>query len=273
MAKRSLSKRESDLILALEWEKKGCVGLKEIAKRLHCSPGYARKFAHTLCKKGWLEPIVRGQYQTITADRGPQGVPEMNPYLVARFLHRPYFFAYRFACIHHRLLTQIPSVIHVAVTRQKQPIEIKNVRFEFVIISKKRFFGFEESTSLGEKINVSNLERTVLDTLDRPDLVGGIEAAAQAVFQAGKKLNRLKLLDHLQRINDSALARRFGYLAKLFRIDLGRDLDAYLKGQICKNPAYLGTPNRWGNQGERDLQWNLIVNVPQKELLGEIKIV
>lgn len=272
MAKRSLSKRESDLILALEWEKQRLVSLKDITKRLRCSYGYARKMAHVLHRKGWFEPIAKGHYLLIGADRGPKGIPEMNPYLVTRFLPKPYFLAYRFACTHHGLLTQVPSVIHVAVTHQKRPLELKNVRFEFIVLSKKRFFGFQEATVFGEKINVSDLERTVLDALVRPDLVGGIESAAQALFQAGRKLDRSKILTYLKRMNDSALARRFGYLAKLFEVELSSDLAAYLKTRVTKNRAFLGSPKRWGTQGERNQLWNLILNVPQAELMGEVRI-
>lgn len=273
MAKRTLSKRESDLILALEWDKKRIVSLKEISRRLRCSPGYAKKLAHVLVRKGWLEPIMSGNYLLISAERGPKGVPEMNPYLIARILRQPYFFAYRIACNHHGLLTQIPSVIHIAVTRLKRPIEIKNVRFEFIILTKKRFFGFEETTVFGEKVKFSDLERTVLDALDRPDLVGGIEASAQVLFEARKRLDNSKLLAYLQRMNNSALARRLGYLSELFQLKFDKQIQDYLKHQIKKDPALLGAEDRWGRQGERNKDWNLIINVPKRELMGEIRIV
>lgn len=273
MKKRTLSKRESELVLALEWERKRLVSLREISKRLRCSPGYARKLAHILSEKGWLEPISPGHYLLIGADRGPKGVPEMNPYFVARLLRQPYFFAYRIACNHHGLLTQIPSVIHIAVTRLKRPLEIKNVRFEFIILSKKRFFGFEEATVFGEKVKFSDLERTVLDALDRPDLVGGIEASAQVLFEARKRIRSSKLLVYLQRMNNSALARRFGYLSEMLKLKLNRNFQNYLKKQVKKDPALLGEPTRWGREGEHNKVWNLIINVPKKELVGEIRIV
>ena len=272
MTKRSLSKTEADLVLAWEWDKRRLVDLKDIVKRLRCSPGYARKIAYVLQKKGWLEAVGQGHYLLIGAERGPKGVPEMNPYLVAGILPKPYFLAYRFACAHHGLLTQIPHVIHVAVPRQKQPMELKNIRFEFIALSKKRFFGFQEATVMGEKVNVSDFERTTLDALDRPELVGGIESAAQAFFHAGKKLNNGKLLDYLRKFDDSALARRVGYLGDLLRLDLSKDLKAYLRTQVSRNPAYLGSPSRWGKDGVHDKNWNLIVNVPKEELLGEVRI-
>ncbi len=270
--KRSLSKNEADLILAWEWDKRRLVSLKDIIKRLRCSPGYAYKMAHVLQKKGWLQSIAKGHYLVIGAERGPKGVPEMNPYIVAPLLPKPYFIAYRAACAHHGLITQLPTAIHVAVPRQKPPLELMNVRFEFVALSKKRFFGFQEVTIMGETVNMSDVERSVLDAIDRPELVGGIEESAHALFNASKKLDQAKLLDYLKRYEDGGLARRLGYLCQVLKIQLSKDLTAYLRGQVTHNPALLGARARWGAEGERAREWNLIVNVPLQQLLGEVRI-
>lgn len=272
MTRRSLSKREADLVLALEWDKQRLVTIKNIVKRLRCTRNYAYRLAHALQKKGWLESIVPGRFLLIGAERGPKGVPEMNPYVLARLLPQPYFFAYRFACLQHGLVTQMPTVVHIALFRPKRPIEIKNTRFEFIELSRKRLFGYKEIVVMGERINVSDLERSVLDAIDRPELVGGIEAAAQAVFHAGKKLNFRKLLGYLRRFDDSALARRFGYLCELLKVALPEDTRDYLAAQARRIPAYLGTPRRWGTEGELNRRWSLILNVGRDELLGEVHI-
>jgi len=272
MSSRSLSNRESELILALEWEEKKTVSVREIQKRLKCSLGYASWLAHNLSKKGWLKSFAKGQYVLIPADRGPKGILEVNPYLIAGTLKKPYFLAYRFACNYHGLLTQVPSVVHIATSCKRRPLRVKKTRFEFVTLSPKRFFGFQEGSAFGEKIFVSDLERTVLDALDRAELVGGIESAARVLSHAAKKLNYSKLLDYLKKMNDSALARRLGYLSELLNIKLSPALSKYLKTRIKKDPAFLSSPARWGIHGRRDEEWNLIVNVPREELLGEVRI-
>ncbi|MBI5883117.1 MAG: hypothetical protein HZB91_08435 [Elusimicrobia bacterium] len=273
MTKRSLSKREGDLILALEWDKQSLVTIKDIMRRLRCSNAYARYLAHTLHKKGWLETLAKGHYQLIGAARGPKGVPDMNPYgVVARLFPKPYFLAYHWAGTHHGLLTQVSYVTHVAVLRPKAPMEFKNIRFEFIKLAKKRFFGYAEATIMGEKVLIADRERTLLDALDRPTLIGGIEASAQSVFHAGKKWDAGRILEYLRRFDDSALARRFGYLCQTLRIVLPEDLTAYLSSQVKKDAAYLGSPKRWGTQGDRDKRWNLILNVPREELMGEVRI-
>ncbi|OIO09345.1 MAG: hypothetical protein AUJ52_06620 [Elusimicrobia bacterium CG1_02_63_36] len=272
MTRRSLSKREADIVLALEWDKQRLITIKDIVKRLRCTRNYAYWLAHNLEAKGWLEAIVPGTFLLIGAERGPKGVPEMNPYVIARVLPKPYFFAYRWACLHHGLTAQVPTLVHVALARPKRPIEIKNARFEFINLTPKRMFGFMETEKSGEKLNVSDLERTVLDAIDRPELVGGIEAAAEAVFQAGKQIEFAKLLDYLRRFDDSALARRLGYLCELLKVPLPKNLSGYLSAQTKRLPAYLGAPGRWGKEGPLDKSWRLVINVPREELLGEIHI-
>lgn len=144
MTERSLSKREAELVLALEWDKQRLVAVKDIVRRLRCSRNYAYKLAHTLRRKGWLEPITGANFLLVGADRGPKGVPEMNPLVIARLLPKPHFFAFRFACVQHGLLTQVPTVIHVALARPRRSVEIKNTRFEFIELSRSRLFGFEQ---------------------------------------------------------------------------------------------------------------------------------
>ena len=69
--KRSLSKKEADLVLSWEWDNRRLVSLQDITKRLRCSSGYANKIAHVLHKKGWLDPLAKGKYLLIGAKRGP----------------------------------------------------------------------------------------------------------------------------------------------------------------------------------------------------------
>lgn len=192
--------------------------------------------------------------------------------MIARILPRPYFFAYRWACMHHGLSTQIPRIVPVALVRPKRPVEFHFTRFEFIELAKSRMFGYLETTLAGERINVSDLERTTLDALDQPDLVGGVEIGASAVFHAARRWDQGRLLDYLRRFNDSALARRLGYLCGVLKVHLGLELSAYLAAQTGRIPAYLGTPRRWGKEGPLDERWSLRINVPKDELLGEVYI-
>ena len=59
---RSLSQTEAKVILALEAEGREIVSLTEIRKRTGASPGFARKLAHELVRKGWLQRVRQGTY-------------------------------------------------------------------------------------------------------------------------------------------------------------------------------------------------------------------
>jgi len=268
---RTLSSKESKLILQLEWDKKRVITLRDIKDILNCSKGYARKIAHILKTKQWLETIEPGHYILISADRGIEPVvPEMNPYIIVKILNEPYYFAYGIACLYHGLITQIPSIIHIVLRRKKQPIRLKNIEFNFIKIAGYKFFGWREVDLYGERINITNLEKTVIDSIDKPNLIGGIEETTRVLHRASKKINWNKLKSYVSKMNSSTLSRRLGYLLNILKVEFPNEFEDFLLSKVKKDKAYLDSPLRWGKSGKKDKKWNLIINVSYKELTGEI---
>ncbi|MCG8556562.1 MAG: type IV toxin-antitoxin system AbiEi family antitoxin domain-containing protein [Proteobacteria bacterium] len=76
---RTLSQNEAKVVLDLEWRNQKTVTLAELREALGASEGYARKLAHGLVKKGWLERLRPGLFQLVPADRGREGVADTNP--------------------------------------------------------------------------------------------------------------------------------------------------------------------------------------------------
>ena len=91
MAVRTLSDLESKLIMELEWQEKKLFTLQDVMDILDCSYAHARKLAHQLEKKRWLDRLEPGKYQFIPASRGSEAVPDMNPLLAGSVLIAPYY--------------------------------------------------------------------------------------------------------------------------------------------------------------------------------------
>jgi Predicted transcriptional regulator len=89
---RSLSKRESEVVLELEWSGRRCVTIKDVSSLLNCSYDYAKKIAQRLVEKRWFEPIGKGRYLLIGASSGKEGIPNANALLTGSFLVNPYYF-------------------------------------------------------------------------------------------------------------------------------------------------------------------------------------
>ncbi len=264
---RSLSPQEAKLVLKLEWDRQKYLTHKDIMAILKCNYGSARKIAHRLVSKRWLERIIAGKFLLIPAERGVEKVaPDMNPYFIVKVLNEPYYFSYRIACLHHGLTTQMPRTVHIALLRQRPPIELKNVEFHFVKLLKDKFFGWEKTKIFNEEVNMADLERTVLDAVDREELVGGIEEAARVVWRSYGRLNWVKVKEYLLRIKSNSLSRRLGFLFDFFALKITKNLENFLSKQVGRNKILLSSPRRWGKEGELNAKWNLIVNVPAEEL-------
>lgn len=46
------------------------------------------------------------------------------------------------------------------------------IRFQFVTVTPRKFFGYRRETLDGKEFRITDREKTLLDCLDRPDLAG-----------------------------------------------------------------------------------------------------
>ena len=71
-----------------------------------------------------------------------------------------------------------------------------------------------------EQVAVSDLERTLLDGLARPDLCAGVGQAAMALWMRHTDLDWDRLGAYAERLGGQAAAQRLGYLLELFELRL-----------------------------------------------------
>ena len=59
---------------------------------------------------------------------------------------------------------------------------------------------------------ISDMERTIIDSLRRPDLAGGITEIAKGLWMKRDSLNIERLIEYALRLDVGAVLRRLGYL-------------------------------------------------------------
>ncbi|MFQ5831046.1 MAG: type IV toxin-antitoxin system AbiEi family antitoxin domain-containing protein [Candidatus Methylomirabilia bacterium] len=156
---RTLSQTEAKVVLDLEWRNQKTVSLAELREVLGASEGYARKFAHGLVKKGWLERLRPGLFQLIPADRGREGVADTHPLTAGAMLVDPYFFSFGTACTHHGLTEQVFTEVYLACQERRRPEAIRGKRYVFIYVPERRFFGVAEINVLGQAVLMATIER------------------------------------------------------------------------------------------------------------------
>lgn len=264
---RSLSQNEAKVILDLEWRGQKTLKLADLRQVLGASESYGRYVAHRLVKKGWLERLRPGLYQLVPAARGREGVADTNPLAAGAVLVSPYFFSFGTACTHHGLTEQAFAEVYIACQERRRPETIRGTRYVFVHVAPERFFGFEQTSVLGERVQMATLERALLDAIDRPRHAGGIGEVSSIAARAAPKVSWDALLELARRWRSSALVQRLGYFLDLHRADVPAGTrSALLELVHPRSKIQLASRRRWGTRGKLVRPWNVVENVPGEVL-------
>ena len=265
--KTTLSAQESKLLLKLAWEKKRLVRLTEIVRLLKVSREHAYKIASILCSKKWFERLKSGTYQVIPLEGGPKRISEMNPYVIGHLLKDPYFFSYATANTHYGFSAQVYNTLFIAAKRRYRSISLKGVKINFVLLSPSKFFGFKEVEIMGEKVNMAEPEKCLLDSLDKPQYAGGIEEVFAVFDRAKGKIDFEKLIAYAYRFETITLLQRLGFLIDFLKISIPEKLRQKLINQAQEGqPIPLATAQRFGRKGKLWPEWKIIQNVPSNIL-------
>jgi len=266
---RTLSQTEAKVVLDLEWRNQKTVTLAELREVLGASDSYARKFAHGLVRKGWLERLRPGLFQLVPADRGREGVGDTNPLAAGAVLVSPYFYSFGTACTHRGLTEQVFSEVYLACQEHRRPETIRDKRYVFVHVPEQRFFGFEEIAVLGHAVRMATTERALLDAIDRPRHAGGIGEVSRIVARAANKVSWDTLLELTRKWGSSALVQRLGYFIDLHRVPVPeRVCAALLKLVRPHSKIQLASRRKWSTTGKLVRPWNVVENVPREVLIS-----
>jgi len=274
MSVRSLSKTEARVVLSLEAENADFVTLKEVQRRAGVSPGFARKLASDLVRRGWLQRVRRGSYLLNPGRHGPDALPDTDPLRIGSRLVVPYFFGFATAAELGGLFPQASRVYYLVTTSRWTPGSERGRRFRVIRVTPKRFFGYRTAHRRGVELRVSDRERTLLDSLNRPEFAGGMAGVAQIFAFAKPKLDWRRFGAYLDRFGNRSLVLRAGFLAEHVRPSLPPPA-SWLRQRLAHDAdpyVPLGPPRTHGRRGNRDSRWHIIQNVPDSLLFAEGRI-
>ena len=267
---RNLSPLEAKVILELEWQDRCVIERAEVVRILETA-SRADPVIRSLLRKRWLERIAAGRYLLIPADRGPGGIPDANLLSIAKHLIQPYYIGYATAAAHYRFTTQYRTTLWIVTSQSAADRTIRGVRFRFVGVVARKFFGYAPTKVLGNEVMMSDPEKTVLDCVDKVGNAGGIGEVAQIVSRSVTKFDWPKFCDYARRFDSVAAVQRFGYLADRSGVRIPSDARELLRPQIKpQSRSYLGPTAKWGKKATYDAEWRILVNVPDREITAEI---
>lgn len=269
------SPAEARVIVTLESRRTKLVTLAELAKLLGCSMSYAALLLHRLEQKKWVDRISNGKYIFVPAAAGyEERFPSLNPLLAGSVLVSPYYYSYSTANGHFGLTTQLPATVYIATTAKKSPFVWKNTRFRFVTLARRKFFGFTKVRVQAAEVRMAEMEKAIVDSVDKPKHSGGIEEVLRVLYRAHSRVDMSKLVDYALRMKTHAVCQRLGFMLDFLAHKglvehLANSLRKKLLGGVGTAPIYVGS-RRIGGEYSRD--WHVVKTLSDQQLLSEIEL-
>jgi len=222
---------------------------------------------HKLAVKKRIQRIKKGHYLLIPAKAGYE--PKWREQVI-RFIDNildEYYIGYWSALNYWHMTEQIPRTVFIATKKRKRQFTYDNtVPLRIITLNPRKFFGWTTMENKGKKFNISDPEKTIIDSLDLPQYSGGITEVANALKHT---LNPAKLVEYSDRLNNKTVHKRLGYLIQLLELDYPEEITAHLKTKISAGYSWLD-PTSPKKIHHYESEWNLKVNIPPNILRSTV---
>jgi predicted transcriptional regulator of viral defense system len=220
-----------------------------------------------LLKSGWVVKLSPGMYALVPLSAGTEAIPDANRFVIARahMENAPYYLSHDSAFEIHNMLKRPVTTVTITSPRRLRNRVIMKVPFRFIYAGNNDLWGMEPNwVTPYEQVQVSDMERTILDGLSRPDLCSGISEVAIGLWMRKDDLDWEKLTRYAKRMGNQAVAKRLGYLLELYNLGLSNI------GQLQEmiGPSYALLDPMLMPEGPYTARWRLRINLDPEILRG-----
>lgn len=254
----SMSSQEQQLYFALGGKNKRVFSLQDIIDTLNISPQHARTLASKMVKKQVAERVKPGLFvripESIILDKH---LYKEDAVLIAVKSFHNAFLSHYTALSFYGLAERYSTQIYVTIPQHKRDIFYHEILIKFVHVIPQRFFGINTIEYSNEKIQISDLERTILDIINRPNYAGGWSEII-ACLKNLEQINWKNLIKYMKRFENKVLTRRIGYIFdSLDTIPFPETIKNEIK-KYSGNNIYYFDPTR---KGVLHHEWNIVVPI------------
>lgn len=237
---------------------------KKVLTRNFLSEIYSnkRKIDNTLYnlnKKGRLCKIEPGKY-FIVPITAPQQYWSPNEFLAAKYWMGkiPYYIGYQTMYNYWGFTKQVAQRIYILNTEKSQKDkQIGNIYLEAIKISQKKYYGTKEIEIEGEKVLVSDRERTLLDFIEKPSV--NFETIEKIIKQNMNDIDFDKFLQYLAKYQTKAVVKRAGYFMQ--NIGIKDEKLEKIKQKFKDSKSYVVlNPRLKERKGRINKDWKVILN-------------
>jgi predicted transcriptional regulator of viral defense system len=266
MKKRPLGTLESKLVTSLASQGKDIFALAEAREVTGGSYAATRSLLAGLVEKRWILRLVPGKYLIVPLSAGEKALYSEDWFVIGKYVVKPadYYFSYYSALAIHEMISHPVNRVYISTPKRRKSMKVLGVAYQFIYKKPEKMWGMEEVWAKPtEKVKVSDVERTVIDCLENPQLCGGVGEAAQGLWAKRNELGCGKLVSYCKRLNSKAVVKRLGFLLDLFDIadeKIKRELQSLLtKSFTLLDPSLPA-------QGRYFSRWRIRINLNPDEL-------
>ena len=164
------------------------------------------------------------------------------------------------------MVTQPSFTIYVSSVRPIRRQNIGGYDYRFIRIPTNQVFGLTKIwLSKENPVQVSDIERTIIDGLRQPAYVGGISEVAKGLWMKRDDISVETLIGYAKRLDIGAVIRRLGYLLELYQLASPAILES-LRDSL--SATYQRLDPVLVAEGPHLARWRLQLNVLPDELLA-----
>jgi predicted transcriptional regulator of viral defense system len=197
------------------------ITLEDASATLAVSRTEAAKLLSRWTAQGWLRRVGPGTYVPVQlALRGSERVVQ-DPWTLVPAIFDPCYIGGRTAAEHWDLTEQVFRDIQVYTCRpvRRRTVENREAVFTVRHIKAEHHFGTKVVWRNQTRVQVSDLQRTIVDLLDDPTAGGGIRQVADCL---ARYLDRADadpqvLIAYADKLGNGAVFKRLGFLAEYHR--------------------------------------------------------
>ena len=271
MKNKYISTQSNKLLTYFNIQHKKCFEYSLAYKALPDSKASAvRELLSDMTRRGLLMRLKNGVYCIIPYEQNAETfMPDWH--LIAEHLvnDAKQYIGYYSALQIHNLITQPSLKEQIVVSKQIRPSEIKiiEVPFQFIYHNDKHFFGSKKIwIDSFNKVMCSDLEKTFIDCLFKPDYAGGIVEVARAIYASKDKLKYDILLEYAKKFDSQAVIKRLGFL--LETLDINTHIIEEL--QQMKTASYVVLDTELPKTGKRISRWSIQQNLETETIKSAI---
>ena len=219
MANKTLGSTGAQLLTTLAEKNRIIFAIADAQEVLNSSYDAALQLLRRLTRTGWLVRLTAGRYAIVPLSSGDQATPQVNRYVVAREVlgETPYTISHESAMDVHNMLTRPVTNVIITTPRRLKDRGILGVPYRFVYAPPSALWGSEPVwVTPYERVTVSDLERTILDGLARPDLCAGVSQVAIGLWMRQDDFDWSKLAHYARKLDRRSVAQRLGYLLEIY---------------------------------------------------------